>query len=690
MKHKIISCILVLVFLCAALSGCTPVTTNQEKNMEQVVATVDIADEKDFATSEYADYAAFLGEYSEKAGYVLKRDLVAYFLNEGYNYVQSYGYSYAETYELMMESLVNRKIMVQYAMAYFLNTDAYSIEGLNAAIANLGSDYSNYEYTIAALSYFLPVEDVEEAKYTLRKMINVSLDNIEKNYYIEKDETEYASDVRTLPTGVDTENEDFYDVNYTIYTGRNAIPENSTYEKQKGSTPTTRKKAYNYFLNNLKSNALLSDGEDSRDFEDLGYWDVEFASQLEQSMIEKLTDCYEDEAVSKMTKSYVLERYTEILKGQKEDYDASPSAFETAIGSVSDTSFVMYSPTQGFGFVYNILLPFSTTQSNMLTVYENNKGMSKDEYYYKRAELLRNLTATDQRETWFTGATDYSFKVSEDTLVYGNGEYLFFEDNVVNGGSTARYEKLANYKGAYAYNGKVTYTEEDGYKFTPNKLTIDGFIDEMIGYTEFAVGTAAPHTLLLDNSANYYTREYYNNIQPNGVLDAKRFIYKAGRFAMDFNANTMFMESSVSNQVMSVINELMFAYNTDTAGLNTYLGYTVSAYDTSYVSEFEYAAKYAVSNGVGTYAVVPSTYGWHVIYCTFAYGSGEVYSFDWSEIETEGSFSQKFYEALKDSDSGSLTAMRESEIVNKYSNDECVATYPSRYKDLIILGESQS
>jgi len=118
------------------------------------------------------------------------------------------------------------------------------------------------------------------------------------------------------------------------------------------------------------------------------------------------------------------------------------------------------------------------------------------------------------------------------------------------------------------------------------------------------------------------------------------------------------------------------------------MGYTVSPYKTNYVAEFEYAAQYAINQGVGSYVVCPSDYGWHVIYVSFAYDQGEVYGgFNWEEREEEGTFSYLFYESLKSgsSSSTSYASMVQNRILTKYNDESCVKKYTDRYKDLLSL-----
>ena len=140
---------------------------------------------------------------------------------------------------------------------------------------------------------------------------------------------------------------------------------------------------------------------------------------------------------------------------------------------------------------------------------------------------------------------------------------------------------------------------------------------------------------------------------------------------------------------MSAVNELQFAYTTDTSVLSNYIGYSLSAYDTSYIKEFEYAAKKAVAGGVGTFAVCAGDYGWHLIYVTnvFKAEGGAVYEPDWKNIEVEGTFENLFFEWIKGNDLSDVSTTIRTKILNDYNKDTTVTKYQSRYQDLLDLGK---
>lgn len=668
-SKKLVSVSLAAVCACGLLAGCDLVTTDTQKDMAQVIAEVDISLGEEFQTGgEYAKYAQAIG--SSK---VIKRDLVANFLSTGYYYVQNYGASYSETFQQIKDSLVNRRMVLQYAMVYFFEEGTYTVDGFTSATS--GEFKNETARNIAATAYFLTDAEKAQAEFELKVTVNNTLDSQEKSI-IKQEAHEHTAEVRTTPKGVNTANEDYYDATYEIYTGKNLVAECGSYEAVEGSTPATRVKAYNQFLGSLMENDLLSKGEDVSKFENLDYYQVELLAAYEDALISKLAEYYEAKAEKTLTEKYVTEKYATTLATQKESFKDT-SAFESAIDAVSEKSFVLASPDNGYGYVINILLPFSKTQSKLLAEYEAD--FEEGEVFEYRNGLLKALRATDQRASWFTGETDYSYKAAEGEA-YDGGEYLFFEDSV-KATEGSRYELLKNYYGKYAYNGTVVYDkDEHKYTLTPEKIDIDGFISEMEGYLKSAGLTVNAGT----KATGYYEQKAADFYNLDGSLDYSKFVYYTGSVNLaNYSANDTFVAGTDVNKAFSIINELSFAYNTDTAGLNSYYGYSVSAYDTSFVKEFEYAAKEAVKGGVGTYTVAPSTYGWHIMYCTFTYSETEPYSFSYSDIAREGSFSNLYYEALKASTVEGYSTVMEKRIINNYAS--CVSVYQETYQDLLDL-----
>ena len=702
--------------LTVGATGCQFLVTDSMKDLEQIVATVDISEKlaSDTEYQNYADEVSTLISEGKLSADIPKRDLVAYFLNVGYNYVNNYGYSYEDTFNMLMDGLTQRKILTQYAVAYFLKKGAESTDSitsfetfktneLNGVSDRVKELYEAYP-EVLTMKYYLTdfgKTDAEsmkayyEAEYGLLKSLNDSLDAGEANFISEEDETHSHGESRTTPTNVGTEKEDYLPMkdgklDYGVYTGRNTLDSCGAYEKVDGSTPTTRKKAYNTFLANIEGYGLIKDGENTAAVTELEYYYMELSSTLGQALVTKYQDEMKDAAIARMTDADVLAKYNELKEGQQLAYTDDYTVFDTALDSVSDDKFILYG-LQDFGFVYNILIPFSDAQNQEYSAAEK-KGLSEAGLFEVRKDILAKVEAKDLRSAWICTDehTNYGYEVTAtaDGDFYGataNAKgWLFFEDNFTN---TEKYETLTQYTGKYPYQGTVALVDDE-YKTTPTKLSINEFITEMENYINYSVGSSVA-------SGAYATK--YDDDTPysvNNVVDYSKFIYyegKVGDLSTTAKASEYFKKDTTAYKALSAVNELMFAYSTDTGCLNTYMGYAVSPYKTDFVPEFEYAAQYAVKKGVGTYVVAPSQYGWHIIYCTYKFDGGEVFGDDAnaedgfiaSEKETEGTFSYLFYESLKSTSATNHANAMQNTVLNDYKDS--VELFTKRYQDLLDI-----
>jgi hypothetical protein len=724
-KSKRIICGIVAatMVLGATFSGCTLISTNNEEDLKQVIATVDITKSANLKDEGLEDVATTLSSYYDFSTDILKRDLVSAFFNIGYSYVSN-GSTYSAVFTALVDGLISTAIISQYATLYTLND---MVKTDSSAIAQFvqtdWTDVDRYEYLLGGSDS----KYVNIAKYNLYVSINSSLDSIEETNISDSDSTAGTA-TRTTPTNVDTEKDDYYpqdsdgNLNYGIYTGYEGylLKDSWDYEAVEGTTRNTRRTAYNSFITSLKSNYLLTD-EDTNvtDVLNLSYVKEEYVSQLQQQVIARYLENYENDQEAKILETnddgeyiFLKRKYESYLAEQAISY-SDTSAFETAMGSMSDTSFILYSPDTttttvdetgdglgngAFGYVYNILLPFSTTQSNRLTEYSSylsDTVVGNDEYYIARRKLLSEITTTDQRSAWFNGETDYSFDASSSSLNYykganGDRNYLFFENNLT---KTEKYEELEKYLGLYTYNGKVTKNTDGTYALTPNKLTIDDMLKEFVAYVNFVLGDEGSAQQPTYND-NYNATTYYK--ADGKTIDYSKFVYATGLVTFGgTNKNSMLVTSSAQYKAMAAVNELQYAYTTDTSVLSQYIGYSVSAYTTSYIKEFEYAAqtaiKEAVKNSSGAYTVCAGDYGWHLIYVTDTYApaGGEVYNVSWTaeQVNTEGTFENKFYQWMKDSILTDVSTNRRSIIVELFGGDTTTTKYEDTYKDLLELDD---
>ena len=750
---RIVSLVMTAMLALGLFSGCSLgifsdmgiLVTDNQRDMQQVVAEVNLGKDKTSLEESFSllseELNSTVADQLDKVlttDEIYKRDLVAYFMSYGYNYY-SQNNSYTATFEQVMQDLVDRKIMSQFATVYYLNAgevlvdrdnvtikDGYvdisgtdgmkmngeiSLDGYLSAIEGKTGD----EAAVAGYSYLLTDAEIKYATYVIMVSVNSAIDTYEEDYIKAEDETTTSTETRTTPTGANTLPDGYYptkedgSIDYAIYTGANSASECGEYEKKEGSTSYTRSRAYAQFIHALRENYLI--GEDEKDVTDvtaLSYFTTELKSQLEQMLINKFYATLAYKAAQTMSATTLQESYQTLLNSQEASTESS--SFTTTMDSLSDTSFVVYSPkNRKFGFVYNILLPFNTNQTKLLDSIRYTDGTK--EYYAARntnAGLLSSVEAKDQRASWFNGSEDYSFEATGDyyknahNSAEGKTNYLFFKDSYVENG-----EGIERYAGKYPFNGTAEKKDDGTYKLTYNLLDIDGFIDEMESYIGYvtensSVASGKYYSGTLDNlaqwnaadkeSSTFYsvTADYFPK-DANGVIDQSANIYYKGSVSnLGFTADGALDKTTNSYKVISAVNELMFAYSTDTGCLNSYLGYSIAAKEeaTSYVAEFEYAAQQAINDGagVGNYYVVATDYGWHIIYVSFVYTGGEVYGgFDYNERNTEGTFSYYFYQSKKSSTVTEYGNNKETMIRYNANNDTVVTLHKDRYEDLLNI-----
>lgn len=707
MKSKKIIGVAVACVMLAGVTFTGCVSTNNEEDMRQVVATVDITKNEEFG-KEFGEYASAV---TERVFY--KRDMLMSYYNGYYQYVEQYGA--AQTYELIKNSLVTNAVVTQYATVALLKEKVEETKEVSLdTFKSKQTEVEKYEYLLGEDS-----EELKRARYQLTNSLNNVLDTAEEAY-IKKDENDSytGTDTRSTPSGIDTLKDDYVPDKFGVYTGYGKYTlENAgeAYEPLDNTSVVSRRKAYSRFVNSLEDSFLVTEEDkETTDIWKLSYVQESYASQLQSAIVEQYNEIFEKAQEEKInTKNsegvytYVQDKYAGDDDGQltaQKKTNSDTNGFDTIMGNASDTSFVLYSPkTENtdngtFGYVYNILLPFSKTQEKELGVIKNylsEKTITDGEYFAERNKILKNIVTTDQRSAWFNGTTDYSFNAKDSELEYygksDGREYLFFENNLT---KTDKYEELNKYIGKYSYNGTVKKNGDGSYTLSPNSLNIDGMLDEFSAYINYVLGKTGAVTV--NKTANYYdtqAKDFYKTTDNGGdgkAIDYDKLIYAEG--SVNFtdgrtSKDDMFVTSTERYMAMAAVNELQYAYTTDTGVLSQYIGYTVSAYETSYIAEFEYAAQKTLKKGAGNFCVCAGDYGWHLIYVTdtFKAEGGEAYNPQWTEdrIKEEGTFENRFYEWLKDSTLTRESSLKTEEILKIYNTDDAVKVYENVYKDLI-------
>ena len=697
----------------AAFTGCSAV--NNEADVKQTVVVVNISETDAFA-EEFGE--AYKAAVCDKV--YLKRDMLTVYYN-AYSQNVDMGQSYAQIFESIKNSFVTSAVTTQYATVYLLHSMG---DSALAAYLACPTEAEKYEYVLGGKESAA----VKRAVYSLQSTLNSVLDSAEHSDLEDghdHDDGYSGSETRSTPTGIDATVEDYVPEGYGIYTGykgyllsdiQTAV-DNGDYEPIDGSTRVSRQKAYASFLGSLRSNYLITEEDmETTDIWQLSYVQESYVSQLQSEIISEFQDKITEEQEEKISTptegvyTYVRDQYESLLKGQSSVNDKA-SSFESAMGTLSDTTFVLYSPdttqdteeqngTYGtFGYVYNILLPFSSLQSQQLTnlqSYRDGDVITESAYFAERNKLLKNITTTDQRSAWFNGATDYSFKASETELGYygkdDGRDYLFFENNLTDPENN-KYESLDRYDGRYSYNGAVRENANGSYTLIPEKLTIDGMLDEFEAYINYVIGdgTTPADKVTINRNDDFYTTESFNKEGEEKEIDYSKLVYATGKVELGANSNreNMFNPETDRYKVMAAVNELQYAYTTDTGVLSQYIGYTVSAYDTSYIKEFEYAAQQAIRSGAGTFSVCAGDYGWHLIYVTetFDTAGGEIYNAEFTEakVAADGTFENRFYNWIKDTHLAKEITLKNNAVLKEYNTDKAVKVNAGAYKDLSEL-----
>ena len=587
---KIVVMIMAVVMCLSAFVGCDWITTNVDEDMKQTVATVKISE-------------------AVNAEDITKKQLNAGYLSYGYQYVQNYGYTTSKAYSLVLQNLVNNRIIVQQSRVEIAKLYNSFLDGS----ATAKTDFEKYmkdntlsgsakldakESSAEALEKFLSEYEVEQAKYSVRKSINSMIDT-----YVEDDEDEDEREdvtytARTTPTEKTEKSYEEWELKTATPTDKEYSVANLTLKDDAIKTKYTnkfdlnsavakayktdydgkgRKKAYSSLIKTLKNTGLIGKNEQIKENEfKYSYFEDLYKAQLESALVSR----YEDSLIAGVEKTLDGENYDALwaqykveYETQKETYKNDRSAYEKALGEVSDTKFVLANPFKGeaYGYVLNLLIGFTDEQSADYKEYSAKKGITEADKIAYRAKLLKSLVAKDQRTSWVQNSYGTYDKATKKFTF--DSKYLVSDDAALS-----------------SFIGKVTVKDEDGYV----KENSDG-VEE----TKWEVTDVTSDTIAFD--------AFYDTYLKTLIGDKK--IYEKD------NALTI-GQTTFTDELNDKFNELMFAFSTDTGCLNKTYGYLSTPSNSDYVKEFANAARAVVTEGVGAYTVVATDYGYHIIICT--------------------------------------------------------------------------
>ena len=639
MKKRLLAALSTVMALIVSFTGagCNLVTTDSDRDMNQVVATVQITgyDQRDE---------------------IKKSDMIMAFLNYGYLYVQSYGYTREQTFNLIINNLVNTRILVQNAV---MEAEAVNAED---ASGNPLEDYS--EYPVAA---YLDEGQILSAKYSALSDINTLLDSYTDDGSTDKKGDTAIGDVRTAPDNAANAEDEVTDEEKREYIDESNTETNPILSNM---TEDYRRAAFNDVVKLLTNNSLLGDYKNG-DLKTTDYYKDTLRSYYESELLTAYFDDVLAAARAQYTFDDIAARYEEIYNKQK---GWSNAEFIAALESTTATEPILYCGLDGYGYVYNLLLGVNDYQTTAIEdIRTDNPNISDTDYAAARKDILQNTVVSDLRSSWITAG--YDGELSSEGVFKFTGDYTFVNDpaNSLAFQGTVRHlnpeqEEEDDYVAEYGIDGVKTFG-------------LDEFIDFMNGYLGGTI-TASEYTDLGDS---VYGGSIY------GLSGVEEYDAK--------------------------IKELIFAFSTDSGSLSSGKGYIIKppvdgSNTEEYVDTFAAAGRKLLETGDSSYVIVASDYGYHIMFYSELLTVHDEYEtlegylnslgidmMGASDWETYYNNMLADYEDFEDKDnylylltdsviSAALTNAEtnaQNEIVNKYRYDTegCVQIFSELYADLL-------
>ncbi len=382
--------ILMAVLMClSTLFGCGLITTNYDRDMNQVVATIQI-------------------EEGAPKDVIYKKDLIASYINHNSSN-SSHNHSNDNLFDEIVDELINDAVFVQYAMKYFTDNPS-ELDNDNVVITSENK---------WKLETYLNAEEKIDSIFYAHQDINNLLDG-----YMNEEEKvgdSYTGTIRVTPTGAQNDTEKTTDEKRE-YTNLDANNPNGIINVEGKRTAFTK------LVNMLEENDLLGDSYVNGKLETTEYFNKVLESYQESQLLDKFGLAVKKKARETISYSDVVARYAELYAEQE---DLTQTEFETALSSLSAKSPILYG-RQGYGTVYHVLLKATDKMTEALDEWktENKKkdGAYLDEKYSEeRARLFKDITAKEQRESWINAGYDFDgTKFTGDYTLYEDASLPFF------------------------------------------------------------------------------------------------------------------------------------------------------------------------------------------------------------------------------------------------------------------------
>ena len=370
-----LSLVLSILIGVTCLSGCRLVTVDNNRDMNQVVATIKVNDREEN---------------------IYKKDLVMGYLNYGYLYVQYYGYTEEKTYNLLFDEMISSRILAQGAMKEFeekgriadSTKNAYELERYVDTLGILNAEYKTYVAINDLLDSAMPTEE--------NKVQDTLVDA-----------------VRTVPTNATNKEAEFDKGEKEKYIAK-GFDINSSAD---------RRQAFNEVIDLLKENELLGSAYNGT-LESTDYFNNSKKNYLETELLAILEETLSLEARQALTFDDLVSEYEEAYENQSEWNNAD---FVNALTNASVGSPMVYSAFGSYGYVHNVLLGVTEEQTDKISaIRTDNANISDEKYAEKRRDILASTLVSDLRSSWVLSG--YDTEVNADGKLIFTGDYTFAKD----------------------------------------------------------------------------------------------------------------------------------------------------------------------------------------------------------------------------------------------------------------------
>lgn len=360
----------------SGLFGCKLVTTDTDKDMARVVATINIGTKHN----------------------IYKKDVSIAYMNYGYVYEQYYGWSREKTVNFIVDSLIESRVLVQSAMIEFDEKNLF----INEKPVK-GSTVAPTKWETAR---YLDDEERIDAEYNAYKSMNSLLENYADEEEGKKD-TSLVKE-RAVPTNANKE--------------EISTAEKETYIANGFKVKGDYNSAFKQVRKVLEANGLLGKDYDGT-LQSSDFFKNSVKTNQENKLLEKFEKYVQGEARKTFTYADLENAYLEDLDTAKEYNETD---FATAMSSATAEKPLLYGAYGNYGYVYNLLLGVNDYQKAEISALSSNLPTS--ERMEERRKILADTTAVDLRDSWVYSGYDANFVFDKDlggeTLIF-TGDYTF-------------------------------------------------------------------------------------------------------------------------------------------------------------------------------------------------------------------------------------------------------------------------